>query len=500
MVQCVEGQSLINMLQFSKPQIEIYNSTKQRNLFLAGQGSGKSFMGAVVAMKYITQFPNAIGFVGANSYNQLSKSTLKRIFDTWFQYWGLKNGVHYVVDKQPMEDWPELHSKLKSYDNTISFNNGALIFLASLENYQQIDGVELGWAILDETKDTREEAVKEVIVARLRQKAMYLTETGEITTEVTENGFNPLYILTSPAKVKWINEWFGLENYYEEINQRIFSETDFFKLYTERQLVVISSTFHNKRNLPSNFIQGLMEDHAANPHLIDMNIYGSPIAKSGGEFYHQFNRLAHVKETKYDRNLALHVTFDFNVKPYITAQIWQISIEDARYKVRGIREYAFTPPKNNSESLASAIFNDYYEQKKHRGSAFIYGDASGKNRNTISMTFSHNYEVIEFYLKEMLTDSSMRVAKRNLPVVKRRDFCNNVLFGKFPIDIEIDPSMTKTITDFEFVKEGPDGGKKKDVSLNRETGEYEEKYGHMGDAFEYFICKAFDDYFYKLTK
>lgn len=484
----------------SRPQADIYNSTKARNLFLAGVGSGKSFMGGYLATKYVTMYPKAIGFIGANSYMQLSKSTLKRIFDMWESEFGIRNDVHYVVDKQPKEEWPKIHGKLKSYENTISFDNGALIFVASLENYKQIDGSEFAWAILDETKDTREDAVKEVITARLRQKCLYLDKKGNITETPTNKSFNPLYVLTSPAKVEWLNNYFGLDNHYEAINSRIFSKTDYFKLQTERELVVISSSYHNSANLPPGYIDGLLSDYANDRHLIDMNIYGSPISKSGGEFYHQYSRLKHVKETHYDPNLALHITFDFNVKPYITAQVWQIELVEGRYKVRGIKEYALKPPKNNSETLAATIYSDFYDQRQHRGSCFIYGDASGSNRSTMSMTFSHNYEVIEFYLKDMMTETSMRVSRRNHPVMKRRDFCNNLLFGKFPIDIEIDPSMTHTITDFEFVKEGPDGGKKKDIKYNKETKEHEERLGHHGDAFEYFVCEAFEDYFSKIER
>ncbi len=486
---------------FSKPQIDIYNSVKARNLFLAGVGSGKSFMAGFISMKYVSSYPKAIGFVGANSYDQLSKSTLKRVFEVWKEYFGLVQGTHYEVDKQPHEDWPIIHERLKTYRNTITFNNGAIIFLASLENYEQIDGVELGWAILDETKDTREEAVKEVIVARLRQKVMYVSTDGKLVTEATEIGFNPLYVLTSPAKVPWLNEWFTLDQHYDEINAKIYSETEYFKMENERQLVIISSTYHNKANLPPNYIDGLIDDYRSrDPHLIDMNIYGNPIAKSGGEYYHQFNRLVHVKKTKYDPQLAIHITFDFNVKPYITAQIWQISNEGGRYKVRGIKEYAFEAPKNNSETLSAAILHDWYEKKLHDGSAFIYGDASGKARSTISANFKHNYQVVEFYLKPMLTDSSFRVMKKNPSHARRKDFANNIFYGKYPIDVEIDSDMNKTIADFDFVKEGPDGGKKKDVMFNKTTGDYEEKYGHMSDAYDYFICSAFEEYFWAMYR
>ena len=41
--------------------------------------------------------------------------------------------------------------------------------LASLDNWKAIDGRTISWALLDETKDTPEAAVKEVIISRLRK-------------------------------------------------------------------------------------------------------------------------------------------------------------------------------------------------------------------------------------------------------------------------------------------------------------------------------------------
>lgn len=465
---------------------------------MAGVGSGKSHVAAYLSAKYISNFPEAAGFIGANSYDQLSRSTLKRVFDVWFHDFGWQNDVHYVVDKQPHQTWPVIHQKLKTYRNVISFDNGAIVFVASLENYEQVDGVELGYAILDETKDTREEAVKEVILARLRQKCMYIDQNGLITSTVTKKAFNPLYILTSPAKVPWINEMFDLESHIDKINEHIYSETDFFKLETSRQKIVIASTFHNRKNLPPGYIEGLVEDYKLrDPRLVDMLIYGNPIAKTGGEFYHAFERSFHVRPTKYNPALALHVAFDFNVKPYITALVFQVALENGRYKVRGLKEYTFRAPKNNAEDLSAAIMYDYFVEKKHDGLAFIYGDASGKNRSSLTRNFSHHYEVIQYYMREMLSEQSLRFSRKNPPVVKRRDFCNVLFSGrKYPIDIEFDPSMKETIADMEYCKEGPDGGKKKDVVRNKETGDYEELRGHTGDAYEYFVCAAFEDFFY----
>lgn len=490
------------VIELSLPQEAITKSTAQRNLFLAGVGSGKSFTISLLSADYLIHNPEVIQFIGANTYSQLSKSTLKRVFDSWRVNYGWIEDLHFRVDKRPYTTWPKLHQGLKSYENTITFNNGALIYTASLDNYKVIDGTEFGIAFLDETKDTKEEAVKEVIVARLRQAGIWLTQDGELIKNKKEveqlrksgvnlTGFNPLYIFTSPAKVPWINEWFHIENDYEEIQSRIMSKDDFYMKRTEKQCVVISSTYHNEHNLAEGYIDNLLEDYMGKPNLVDMLIYGSPVAKSGSEFYHGYVRSKHVKPCNYNPNLPVHFSFDFNVQPYITAQVWQIDYIDGRYKARCIKILSLSAPKNNSEDLSKTLLSIYSDDRE---GCFIYGDASGANEANISKQFRHNYDVIKHHLRPMMHTNSYRVEGYNYPRVKRRDFVNKAFMGGFALDIEIDPSCKEFLMDLEFVKEDVDGGKKKEV-VKDSLGNSYQKYGHHGDAFEYFLCRAFKQWF-----
>ena len=149
---------------FSKPQNDIANSTCDYNLFLAGVGSGKTHEMGILSAKNVTNFPEARGLICANTYGQLSKSTLSGVFKVWQEYFGLIEDVHYVVDKKPPVHFSKKGTRLKDYKNTITFINGAIIWVASLDNYTAIDGIEVSYALLDETKDSKEVAIKEVII------------------------------------------------------------------------------------------------------------------------------------------------------------------------------------------------------------------------------------------------------------------------------------------------------------------------------------------------
>jgi hypothetical protein len=419
----------------------------------------------------------------------------------WLDDFGWKNGTHYVVDIIP--PFEHIGAKLKEYKGTICFNNGALIFTGSLDNFKAIDGTQFAWAILDETKDTPEEAVKEVITGRLRQEGLWTdglnsvydnieTVTLERSKGAEIVAWNPLYILTSPAKVPWINDWFELTDKYEDISKRIFSETDYYSHKTKDKHVVIYSAYHNKKNLPENFIEQRKLDLVGSPNLIDMLIYGSPIAKGGGEFFSQFSRLKHVTNVPYLPDVNVHITLDFNVTPYITMTCWQIVRNADTFEVRCFDELCLTSPRNNTEDLCKELIRRHLSTKKING-LFFYGDASGQNRSTQSK--EHNFQILERVLAKYLNSNSNRVLKRNPSIVSQRDFVNKIFADGLPITIKIDNGCKALINDFEFMKEAADGGKHKTMAKDPNTGGSYEKYGHTSDSAIYLLISAFNDYF-----
>jgi len=144
---------------------------------MAGTGSGKTYMDGVISAYFIRNFPDIYGFIGANTYDQLNTSTLKGVRDVWKKEFNLIENEHYVVGKHPPQGYELRNHNFDRYDNIISFSNGAVWYTGSLDNYEFHSGKEFGVGILDETYLTKEEAVKEVIIHRLRQSG--LTLNGE---------------------------------------------------------------------------------------------------------------------------------------------------------------------------------------------------------------------------------------------------------------------------------------------------------------------------------
>lgn len=470
-------------MELTRPQIAIYNSTKDLNLFMSGVGSGKSQVGGEVSAKFLTNFPAVRGFIGANSYGQLTKSTLLKVQKVWAKK-GFRENIHYVIDKQPLSNFRVIGERLKSYSNTISFINGALIFLGSMDSYKLIDGMEFGWAILDETKDTKEVAVKEVILTRLRQPGL-------------PNDQTPLYILTSPAKVDWINDWFSLDQYQEEIETKIYDKTDFFVKEEGDKFIVIGSTFHNQKNLSDGYIEKLINAYAGNEDLIDMLIYGLPFGRGGGEWLHSFKAKHHVKKTEFDPNLPLHIALDFNVNPYMTLLVHQVEHTGQKVVVRMIDEICLDNPQNTTPDVCHELINRY--EPLGLNYIYYYGDPSGNARRTNSKEARTDYKALEQVLYRFITEDSNRVPKRAEPVSNSKYFLNRVYSGNTYIEVQIDPKCEKFIGDAKYLKEDSNGSFVKKKKRDSKTGVTAEERGHCMDAHKDFMRSLFEEE-YEITK
>jgi len=413
-------------IQLSAPQWDTITSLRQVTLFLAGQGSGKSHVAGIIAAILIINFPKLRGLIAANTHDQLNRATLHRIRDVWKDFFSLTEWTpqntsgSYVINKKPPKGFNTDGHNFSSYHNIISFRNGAVIYIGSLENYTALDGIEVCWAVCDETKDTRQEAIKEVVLGRLRQTGLFIKD-GQLSDDPTGTPHNPVWFLTSPAKEPWLNEFFKLESYIDEINRTIFSETDYFKKEFDNKLVTISSTYHNQKNLPSTYISNQKNNlHSA---LQKMLIYGSPFSKAGGAFYKTFDRQLHVKRTEYDPTKLIIQSWDFNALPHNTLTLWQLHGKD----LCQIDEICLEWPNNTPQQMCNEFKRRY---PQHRSGIKIYGDVNGFNRD--SKGSQDWYAQIDFHLRAYDRDNCVPSAN----VAERGNFINSI-FEKNFMDLTI---------------------------------------------------------------
>lgn len=150
--------------------------------FYGGVAAGKTFTGSQFSINMIMEHPQMTGFIGANTYDQLSQATLREFF-----YWLEEYGLEFVVDRRPPIHWG--HKRfLKQYNNTCHVRNPkngkvTLVFTRVLSDENPLRGIEFSWYWLDETRDTPE-ITHDVVLSRMRETPNFMK--GIITT--TTNG------------------------------------------------------------------------------------------------------------------------------------------------------------------------------------------------------------------------------------------------------------------------------------------------------------------------
>ena len=352
-------------LALSPSQMQFYTSQEEFTLYCGGLGSGKTFAGAVWALQQALANPGARGLITANSYSQLKKATLTCFFEVLAMF--------------------DIDYKYKSQDGIIEVA-GATIYTISMEKYDLLRGIEIGWAWSDECAFYREEAFS-VLIGRLRDKRGSCQWKG--TT--TPNGFNWLY-------------------------------SKFVEKPPRSSTVVYSRTTDNLANLPESYVRSLTEQYDSK--LAQQELEGQFVNLSSGKVYYGFDRAKNLGVTN-DQRRAVYCGLDFNVHPlcgvfgyekdgkiYISGELWQGDSNTFKAAQEIMKRYPYAP-------------------------VTVVADDSGNKRKTSSDTTDH----------EILRRANINVAKFRNPYVKDRYNNMNRLFDQGLI--VIDPSCKKLIEDLE---------------------------------------------------
>ncbi len=205
--------------------------------------------------------------------------------------------------------------------------------------------------------------------------------------------------------------------------------------------------------------------------------------RTGGEFYMKFDEKINTKELAYDPDEPLHLSFDFNVNPYMTCTVWQMNENMAMQ----IDEICTPSPKNTTADNCKEFINRY---RDHQAGVFIYGDPAGRHQDTRTERGWNDFRIIENELKDYHPIS--RVQSRAPSVVMRGNFINAIFADKIPdACMLISTNCNLSISDLNFVKVAPDGTKAKIRTKNPSTGVTYERWGHTSDAMDYFILTIF---------
>jgi len=405
----------------SKPMMRISLTKKQAGfvfsgadfpVFIGGIGSGKTYGGAFKAIMKALKNPNCDGLITANTYKQLQKATLATFFD--------------VLDMM------KIRYKHLKYEKVITVYAGdkeVKIHTQSMESYDDMRGLEVGWIWMDEARDYVHDAFK-VAIGRLRAPGV---------------DQHQCWITTTPRGFNWIWEEF--------INKKRASCEVFLSKSSEN------------RFLPDTYIDMQLEylDERMAKQELDaefLNILQDRV-------YHAFSRDLHVKKKlMYDPTMPLIITLDFNVDPMTASIIQQHGQETWQIDEIYLR--------NSNVMETIKVFSRIYHD--HLGPIKVYGDAAGRAR---SVTSDHtSWQIVEMELKKTFGNIEFVVKSANPSVMDRINAVNARLKNaKGKTHFYIAECCPETIRDFEQLskKEGtqePDKTKNKMLSHSTDNVGY----------------------------
>lgn len=360
-----------NKVELTAAQTRFMASDKRMVLFAGGIGSGKSYAGSLWALKMVLQNQGCNGFITANTHSQLQKATLSCFF-----------GV--------LEDF-DIPYEYNSVDKIIKIGD-AKIYCVSMENYDTLRGIEVGWAWSDECAFYKKAAFN-VLLGRIRDKKGPCHWRGTSTP----NGFN------------WLWER--------------FVETP-----SENTHVVYGSTKDNVDNLTDEYINLLEEQYDSK--LAQQEIEGKFINTTEGMLYHAFHRAKHVREFNHEGKL-IWMGLDFNVDPL--CGVFAFFEDNGAAKKIYIFDELY---QRNSDTFKAAkeIISRFPMQHIR-----IVADETGNRRKTNSAKTDH----------QILEQSGLEVVHFKNPLVKDRT--NNINRHLEQGNLIIHPRCENLIKDLEFM-------------------------------------------------
>lgn len=288
---------------------------------IGGLGSGKTWSGVQWVIHKLHTNSETVGLIATNTFGQLMDSTLDAVFEEF-------NRLKIKYSYNEKSGWLTV----------ISFNN-AQIKCASLDNYNSLRGIEVGWVWLDETRDTKEAAFN-VVLGRLRHKK---SKKLELRITTTPSGFNWLY-------------------------DRLVGEKS-----TRDCKVIYASTYMNK-SLPPDYIELLESQY--DDKMIRQELNAEFISLTSGKVYHSFDRKRHVRHLERTGSSRLKAGMDFNIEN-MTSCVGEIH---DNFKIHITEEFVDI---YDTFSMAEEMF------KKLGSEIDIVPDSTGKARKSSSKSSDH---------------------------------------------------------------------------------------------------------------
>jgi hypothetical protein len=259
------------MPSLNRPQAQFLALPHKFKAFVAGFGTGKTWVGCADLCKFAWEWPGVNAGYFAPTYPMI-------------------RDIFYPTMEEVAADW-RLETEIVESNKEVHFYSGgqyrSTVICRSMEKPGSIVGFKIGKALIDELDVLpmlKAEHAWRKIIARLRHQAEGLQNGVSVTT--TPEGFKFAY------------------QQFEKLPREKPALRDLYGM-------VKASTYDNAKNLPPDYISSLLASYP--PQLIAAYIRGQFTNLASGSIYPDFDRkLNHTNESIRPAE-ALHIGLDFNV-------------------------------------------------------------------------------------------------------------------------------------------------------------------------------------------
>lgn len=438
--------------------IPLVKNTDRYLICYGGRGSSKSVFAAKKLIYRCLSEKYFRYILVRNTYATIKDSSYQTIKDIIFE-WGIDELFEFKI--QPLE----IHCK-----------NGNSFLARGCDDTTKLKSIKDPTGAWWEEDIPSENDFITVTTGIRTTKADYLQEIFTINPEVEGN---------------FQDHWFWKRYFKDKPERTNFSDVTQIKINDNTTVdltySVHHSTYEDNKWIPNEFIAFLMDLKLKNPYYYDVYCLGNwGNRQLGGRFYKSFQVGINTHNKQYNSDLPLHISFDFNVNPFMSCSVWQLEGNNAYL----INEIAMKSPQNTTAATCREFVRIY---ANHNAGLFIYGDPNGKKEDTRTEKGHNDYKII---FNELVNFKPIfRVSTKAPPVVMRGNFINSCFDGTFSdLKIFIYENSVHLKNDLLFGKEASDGTKLKEKAKSEDGVQYE-KYHHFSDSMDYMICEAFKSQF-----
>ena len=282
------------LIELSDPQYDFLTSTKKHTGFVAGFGSGKSYIGTLKSLHKI------ISGVPKTAYYLPTYGDIRDIAFDGFPTVAEALGYDFKLNKTDKE-FTLLAGKTEI---------GKVLF-RNMSEPESIVGYQVGYTLIDETDILKQKIMDKAFKKILgRNRLIVPVEDEELIAEYTSTGITPdgTYLHSGNMMLCYVNSIDvagtpeGFKWFYDRFVTRKNENTD---------LLIKASTYSNLHNLPDDFIETLRSQYPA--ELFEAYVNGEFINLTTGTIYKYYNRITNQSDEADNGIEELFIGQDFNI-------------------------------------------------------------------------------------------------------------------------------------------------------------------------------------------